>query len=96
LRRRRVGLSRGEEEERKGGGERLTGGAQPSASAGIKERKEEGGGPLREGVDGPLGRRAEKGKGKFLSFVFFFKLFSNQTFPFKFKPKFFKPFYKFL
>jgi hypothetical protein len=33
---------------------------QSSASAGIKEKEEEGDGPLREGVDGPLGRRAEK------------------------------------
>jgi hypothetical protein len=30
-----------------------------SASAGKKEKEEEDG-PLREGIDGPLGRRAEK------------------------------------
>jgi hypothetical protein len=47
-----VRRSRGEEEERKGEEERLTGGAQLSASVGIKEKEEEGDGPLREGVDG--------------------------------------------
>jgi hypothetical protein len=40
-----------------------------------------------EEVNGPLGRRAERRKGKFLSFLFFFKPFLNQTFLFKFKPK---------
>jgi hypothetical protein len=42
LRRRRVGLSRGEEEERKGEKGRLTSGTQLSAKG--KKRKEEGGG----------------------------------------------------
>jgi hypothetical protein len=49
---------RGRRKER--GGERLTGGAQSSAFAGIKEKEEEGDGPLREGVDEPLGRRVKR------------------------------------
>jgi hypothetical protein len=59
---------------------------------GKQKKKKKGGGVGWRGeeADGPLGRRAERGKGEFLFFLFFFfKLFSKQTFPFKFKPKFF-------
>jgi hypothetical protein len=63
-----------------------------------KKRKGTAGlGPLR-GKDGGCWAAGPKGRRVSFSlfFLFFFKLFSNQTFPFKFKPKFFKPFYKIL
>jgi hypothetical protein len=67
-----------------------------SASAEKKEKGEEDNGPLRDRIDGPLGRWAEKVKGKF--FFFFYSFFSNsflkQPFPFKFKPNSFKLFHK--
>jgi hypothetical protein len=42
---------------------------------------------------GPPGRKGEEVS--FLFFIFFFKLFSSQTFKLKFKPNFFKLFTKF-
>jgi hypothetical protein len=91
LRRRRVGLSRGEGEERKGEKGRLTGGTQLSAKGKKRKRRGRRRGLARGVANGPLGQ-----KGREASFFSFPKLFSNQTFPFKFKPKFFKPFYKIL
>jgi hypothetical protein len=57
-------------------------------SARGKQKKKKGGGAGWRGekADGPLG---QKGREISFLFFFFFKLFSNQTFPFKFKPKFF-------
>jgi hypothetical protein len=93
LRRRTVGRSRGRGRRKERGGERLTGGAGVSAVQGKRKRGRRGwaaaGGSWWAG-------RAAGPKGERDSFVFFvfFKLFSKQTFPFQFKPKFFKRFYK--
>jgi hypothetical protein len=69
LRRRRVGLSRGEGEERKGEKGRLTSGTQLSAKEKKRKRRRRG---LAWGVaGGPLGHRARKGeRGKFSFFSF--------------------------
>jgi hypothetical protein len=63
-----------------------------SAAAGIKEKRRgrRAAAGRRRWAAGPLGP-----KGKKVSFVFSFS-FPIQTFPFKFKPKFFKPFHKIL
>jgi hypothetical protein len=64
---------------------------------GEKEKKEEEGRAAAGGYwwtgrpAGPKGREVS-----FLFFLFFFKLFLNQTFLFKFKPKSFKLFHKIL
>jgi hypothetical protein len=61
--------------------------------SGSRKKKRRGGSVGRCGKedDGPAGRLGRKvGRVSFSFFSFlFFKLFSNQTFPFKFKPKFF-------
>jgi hypothetical protein len=88
---------RGEEKERKGRGE--AGGWSPHVSEKKQKEKERGSAGWRgEEVNGPLGRRAERRKGKFLFFLFlfFFKLLLKQSFPFKFKPNSFKLFTKIL
>jgi hypothetical protein len=64
-----------------------------SASAEKKKKGEEDNGPLRDRIDGPLGRWAEKVKGKFFLFLFFFfKLLFKTIFSFQIQTKFFQTF----
>jgi hypothetical protein len=77
LRRRRVGLSRGEEEERKGEGR---GGQAGPACQRLKEKEKRDGGAWaaagkRMAAVGPLGRKVRRVS--FLFFFFFFKLFKS-------------------
>jgi hypothetical protein len=61
-----------EKEERKGGEERLTGGAQVSARAGKKKREREDAGRRGERDSGLLGRLGRKGGRRWFSFFSFF------------------------
>jgi hypothetical protein len=71
--------------KRKGGRERLTGGARASVTTKEKKRKERGrGGPVRVRGDGPAGLARPKGEQGMVSFFFFFKLILSF-----FKPHFF-------
>jgi hypothetical protein len=68
---------------KEGGGERLTDGAQSSASAGKKKKEEEGDGPLRErdvGPAGRLGRKVRRVSSLFFPFLFQTLFKSNFSF----------------
>jgi hypothetical protein len=89
-------------EQRKGKGRKEeegapTGGVPMSAAAGIKEKRRGRWAAVgrRRWAAGPLGPKGKK-VSYTLFFFFFSKPFPIQTFPFKFKPKFFKPFHKIL
>jgi hypothetical protein len=82
---------RGEEEEKEGGRERLTGGVAVSARA--KKRKRERDGPARGELGGLAGLAGPKGERvRFSLFFFFFKLLFKTAFLFKFKLKLFQTF----
>jgi hypothetical protein len=80
------------------GGERLTGGAHMSARRNKKKKERGGAGWREEKVNGPLGRRAERRKGKFFSFLF--QTFFKSNFSFQIQTKnssnLFTKFYKLL